>query len=161
MSRALNWHRFVLNSGLSSVAGQCTASPVIAVNSTIIRVRFSLQISHIGEPALANFPASMVTYGLVLTYGFPPPVHPDPFANPDADWMWYEGVPLRLEEHNLTGASYPTMYGPAGDAQRDVEAQRKVTAPDVNVVWAFNSGFNSPIGSIMDVAYSILVMDPP
>lgn len=127
------WQRFTRNhltgGGLTRINFTIASA---AFGETFTRIRF-----RIGLTAAEQFPFG--SQGSVVGLGiYEAPDDTGPFGNPwtqpqSQDWMWWESIPFGVGAAIADSAGAAQFVwnrnAPAGDAERDVKAQRKADNP--------------------------------
>lgn len=161
MSRPVVWHRntfAALVSNTIQLAG-LTLSPVPA-GSTIVRVRWTIEVSRFGVPNPVLLPIGMVTYGVILTEASELGTTPYPLAHPEAEWMWWETVHLHPVDYQGSGTTEWFSQGPEGDKERSSEAQRVCLEDDPTLYFSAQADGVNETSFTMRGGVSVLVALP-
>lgn len=106
----------------------------LTAGQTLTRTRLHWQASHVVATAASEAVGIPISVGAILVdAGTDPGLVPNPFANPDADWFYYEHeffLPRTVE--NPDSSTYELDVAPSFPGERDNKAMRlAVTAQDV------------------------------
>lgn len=166
MARSSTWHR-----GLQEGADSFTSANYHAMpwgdyedGSTITRMRFRYQCTHVADIGPAEASTLGVAIGIALLDEFEDPAqHLFPYENPaDPVWIWWEAPLFQPTFVTYTdGTNAELDLAPLYDTYRDSHAQRKVVG--TQTLWLVSE--TSPISHVqtdhyLSSSYSVLVLDP-
>lgn len=163
MARGLIWQRGYGHTVGFSATDFILAPLLLPAASTLVRLRYSITfLSHQDVP-FADLPPAQIVYGVTLLQGSPLPSPPSPIDNPNADWLWHEGLGCRTVEHTVISGTYSTLHAPISDEQRDVKAQRIFAFAEPALCWTFSQEVLSDFTPLwnMQVTFSALVEGAP
>lgn len=158
MPRGKIWQR-----GYGHTTGFASTDSILApialpAGDTLIRLRWSITFMGHQDVPFSELPVNQIVYGVTLLQGSPLPAPPDPIANPNADWVWHEGLGCRAVEHTVISGTYTSLHAPISDEQRDSHSQRILAFANPSLCWVFTQeikGSFTPLWN-MQVTFSAL-----
>lgn len=160
MVRPTLWIRGSGQMVLSDVKGIIQQTTDVPAGSTLTRVRWEYQLRSLHSPNVLDWAYDMPVLGLEMLQGDDPGPVKYPIADPDEDWMWYEGVPIDYIPYVIAGAAWSEFVGPREVISRDCRAQRIATVDGPTVRWSFDQVGISPRTFRLFVTFAILFLLP-
>lgn len=163
MARGKIWQRGFGNTAGFSDTDSILAPLLFPAGTTLTRVRYSITFESHQDVPFSDFPRAQIVYGLILLQGDPLPAVPDPIANPSDDWLWYEGLGCRLEQHTVISGTYSSLHAPIADEVRDAQGQRVFNLENPSLCWVFTQEDNPSFTPLwnMQVTFSALLEGAP